>query len=77
MGQRHQFYVIANVDGRYRLLAAAHHQWLYGRGAVRQCLRVLKTLSSSENLPGIRQELRRALGVDWSNDIWIDKSKVR
>lgn len=49
---------------------------MYGDAAIAQCLRVLKTLTAPGNLPGIRADLRRALGVDWSNDIWIDKSKV-
>lgn len=30
MGQRHQLFVIAKILGRYRGLAAVHHQWLYG-----------------------------------------------
>ncbi|KAG8907100.1 hypothetical protein FRB99_005355 [Tulasnella sp. 403] len=34
MGQRHQIYAIARVRGRYRCLAAFHHQWLYGCSAV-------------------------------------------
>lgn len=76
MGQRHQFYVIANIGGRYRLLAAAHHQWLYGDAAISQCLRVLRIMSAAGNLYGIQRELHRALAVDWTNEIWVDKSKV-
>ena len=30
MGQRHQLFAAAKINGRYRSLAAIHHQWLYG-----------------------------------------------
>lgn len=35
MGQRHQFFIIAKMLGRYRRLAAVHHQWNYGHTALR------------------------------------------
>lgn len=60
MGQRHQLFIIANIRGRYRTLAAAHHQWLYGSKAIRQGLNLLKTLQSEDNRVGIRRELSRA-----------------
>lgn len=63
MGQRHQLYVIANVCDRYRVLAAAHHQWLYGRTAVRQCINLLRILRSQTNRSPLRRELRRAQGL--------------
>jgi len=43
MGQRHQLFVIAKVKDRYRTLCAVHHQWLYGRTALRRCLGTLET----------------------------------
>ena len=36
MGQRHQMFIIAKAGGRYRVLAALHHQLLHGFMAVRQ-----------------------------------------
>jgi hypothetical protein len=60
MGQRHQFYAIAKVGNRYRIVAAVHNQWLYGYTAVRQCLNTMRILSASQNLPGIRRELKLA-----------------
>jgi hypothetical protein len=35
MGQRHQLFAIAKIGGRYRSLAALHHQWLYGFTALK------------------------------------------
>ena len=60
MGQRHQFFAIARINNRYRTLAAVHYQWLYGHGAVRQCLNTMRILSATGNLQGIRRELELA-----------------
>jgi hypothetical protein len=49
MGQRHQLFIIAEVGSRYRVLAALHHQWLYGLTAVQQCLQVITFLQAERN----------------------------
>ena len=36
MGQRHQLFAMARIDGRYRGLAALHNQWHFGSIALRQ-----------------------------------------
>ena len=58
MGQRHQFFVIARINGRYRTLAVVHHQWLYGHMAVRQCLNTMHILGATGNRQGIKKELK-------------------
>ncbi|KAK4496301.1 hypothetical protein PRZ48_012281 [Zasmidium cellare] len=60
MGYRQQFFVTAKINGKYRMLAIVHHQWIYGRTSLRQCLNILKIFSSPANLPGIRRELAQA-----------------
>ena len=57
MGQRHQLFVIAKINGRYRTLCAIHHQWLYGHTALRRCLGTLKIFSDPANRIQIGQEL--------------------
>lgn len=63
MGQRHQLFVIAKIGPRYRVLAAIHHQWLYGEDAVSACLRTLQVLRA--NTPLVRQDLESARRLDW------------
>lgn len=60
MGYRQQFFVAAKVKDKYRMLAIVHHQWIYGRTSLRQCLSILKILSAPGNLPGIHRELAQA-----------------
>lgn len=72
MGQRHQFFAIARIGNRYRVVAGVHNQWLYGPIAVRQCLNTMRVLSASGNLPGIRRELK--LAQTKPDDFWPDKS---
>lgn len=57
MGQRHQLFVVARVNGRYRNLCAIHHQWLYGHTALRRCLGTLKIFADPANRIPIEQEL--------------------
>ena len=66
MGQRHQLYVIARSSGRYRVLAAAHHQWLFGRTAIRQCRLIMGILGAESNRVDLLQELRRADQGSWT-----------
>lgn len=57
MGQRHQLFVIANINGRYRTLCAIHHQWLYGQTALKRCLATLKIFADPANKVPLEQEL--------------------
>ncbi|KAL8989625.1 MAG: hypothetical protein Q9169_008320 [Polycauliona sp. 2 TL-2023] len=74
MGQRHQLFVIARINGRYRQLCAIHHQWLYGHTALRRCLDTLKILQNSTNRLPIQQELVAASKKD--EKFWIADSDV-
>ena len=60
MGQRHQLFVIARINGKYRTLAAVHHQWLYGHTALRRCLGTLKIFQDAKNRPALEEELKLA-----------------
>ncbi|KAL8705557.1 MAG: hypothetical protein Q9201_001335 [Fulgogasparrea decipioides] len=64
MGQRHQLFVIAKINGRYRQLCVIHHQWLYGHTALRRCLDTLKTFQHPANRLSIQQELIAASEKD-------------
>ena len=68
MGQRHQLFVVARVNGRYRNLCAIHHQWLYGHTALRRCLGTLKIFADPANRVPIKQELIAAQRHD--EDFW-------
>lgn len=69
MGQRHQLFVVARVNGRYRTLCAIHHQWLYGQTALKRCLGVLKIFADPANAIPLKQELIAAQRQD--EDFWI------
>ncbi|RMD44855.1 hypothetical protein DV735_g446, partial [Chaetothyriales sp. CBS 134920] len=60
MGQRHQLFIVGNVNGRYRVLAAVHHQWLYGSGPTKTCWRILQLLQHAANKILIAHELSYA-----------------
>jgi hypothetical protein len=75
MGQRHQFYAIAKVGNRCRIVAAVHNQWLYGYTAVRQCLNTMRILSASGNLAGLRRELK--LANSKPDSFWEAKPKQK
>ncbi|KAI4170188.1 MAG: hypothetical protein LQ348_007159 [Seirophora lacunosa] len=68
MGQRHQLFVIAKINGHYRQLCAIHHQWLYGHTALRRCLDTLKIFENATNRMPLQQELTAAAKQD--NDFW-------
>ena len=72
MGQRHQLFVIAKINGRYRNLCAIHHQWLYGSIAVKQCLNILKTFGDGTNRTPIAEELVAA--SKYNEDFWIQST---
>ena len=57
MGQRHQLFVIAKINGRYRTLCAIHHQWLYGQTALKRCLGTLKIFQDPATKVPLQQEL--------------------
>lgn len=57
MGQRHQLFVIAKVNGRYHNLCAIHHQWLRGDAALVRCLWTLNIFADPANRVPIEQEL--------------------
>lgn len=70
MGQRHQYWIIAKVSGRYRVLAAVHHQWAYGTLPIEACWRLLRILAHPENKRLARNEVAAAAGKDaewWKN----------
>ena len=70
MGQRHQLFVIARVNGRYRTLCVIHHQWLYGQTALKRCLGTLRIFADPANRIPLQQELIAAQRHDedfWSN----------
>ena len=71
MGQRHQLFVIACINGNYRCLAAIHHQWLYGKGALQQCLGTLRIFQAPVNRIPLQEELKMARSRDvmfWEDD---------
>ena len=75
MGQRHQLFVIANINGRYRALAVVHHQCLYGIYVLEKGLHIVKLFEA--NQPGLRRELRKAEQLDWSRDIYDENGDAR
>ena len=71
MGQRHQLFVIAKILGRYRSLAALHHQWLYGLGAVKSCERIVRLFQDTSNRHLLEHELDYAKKLP--REIWAEK----
>lgn len=69
MGQRHQLFVIAKINGKYRTLCAIHHQWLYGHTALSRCHDILKIFGDAKNQTPIQQELRFASKKD--ENFWV------
>lgn len=67
MGQRHQFWVISKINGRYRVLAAVHHQWAYGSNPIKAYWRLIKMMEDPENKRLARHEITAAAGHggDW------------
>lgn len=59
MGQRHQHFIIARVNGRYRNLAAVA-QWSYGNTILECCRNTLKILQATTNRVPIEEELKAA-----------------
>jgi hypothetical protein len=76
MGQRHQIFVIANVNGRYRTLACIHHQWLFGFTAIRRCFQLVEIFNAEVNRMNIRAELERAKRIQWASLPHSDKKAV-
>ncbi|KAL8868226.1 MAG: hypothetical protein Q9174_005127, partial [Haloplaca sp. 1 TL-2023] len=64
MGQRHQLFIIAKITSRYRTLAAVHRQWLYNKGPVERCLRLIKILGAASNRVPINHEIQAARQKD-------------
>lgn len=68
MGQRHQIYVIARVrckgetTSHRRCIAAYHHQWCYGRTALRSLSRFLRIASQPDNALMIRRDIASVQG---------------
>lgn len=74
MGQRHQLFAVAKVNGKYRTLAVTHHQWLCGYDVIQRCFSLLEIFRA--NASGIARELRRAATLDWAKDVPKDKDVV-
>ena len=73
MGQRHQLFVIAKIAGKYRNLAAIHHQWLYGATALKRCHRLVQIFQANENRMPLEQELISARHLNeqsWKTHDW-------
>ncbi|KAF2237020.1 hypothetical protein EV356DRAFT_512294 [Viridothelium virens] len=78
MGQRHQLFVIARIAGRYRGLAAVHHQWLYGQGALKACLSLLKIFKEPLNRRVLYHELNQAKSLrEEESAVKVDFQKIR
>lgn len=73
MGQRHQLFVIAKINNRYRCLAAIHHQWLYGHTALRRCLGTLEIFQAVANRLPLQQELIAAAQLD--DEFWTTETE--
>ncbi|KAF7872289.1 hypothetical protein EAF04_003213 [Stromatinia cepivora] len=79
MGQRHQLFIIAKINGRYRGLAAVHHQWLFGATALKICLNIRQILQSPANRIALSHELRHATRLseeDWTRDADYSKTST-
>jgi hypothetical protein len=70
MGQRHQYWIIAKVNGRYRTIAVVHHQWAYRRLPPRACWRLLQILGHSANKKLLAHELNYAATL--TESFWDD-----
>ncbi|KAI4220121.1 MAG: hypothetical protein L6R40_008694 [Gallowayella cf. fulva] len=57
MGQRHQLFVIARINGRYRQLCIANHNWLYGHTAIKRCHQIITIFQDPGNRLALEQEL--------------------
>ncbi|EJD35704.1 hypothetical protein AURDEDRAFT_130470 [Auricularia subglabra TFB-10046 SS5] len=57
MGQRHQLFVIARVQGRYRCIAVFHSQWLHGQMVINAAARVIRAFINPINAAAIASEL--------------------
>lgn len=66
MGQRHQLFVLARINGRYRGLAVVHHQWLYDVQALKRCLEILELFQHPGNRIPLQQELLLAGNLEES-----------
>lgn len=66
MGQRHQMFVIARVQGRYRCIAAFHSQWLYGQMVVKAAARLIRAFVNPINAAAIAGELATLEELDIS-----------
>ena len=60
MGQRHQLFVIARINGKYRCLAVIHNQRIYDEGVLRQCLATIKIFQAPVNRIPLQEELKMA-----------------
>lgn len=74
MGQRHQLFAAARINGTYRVLAVVHHQWLLGYDVIKRCHSIMGLFRT--NAEGIKREIKRAEGLDWARDVPKDKQIV-
>jgi len=70
MGQRHQYWIIAKINGRYHTIAVVHHQWAYGHEPPRACWRLLQILSHPANKKLVAHELNYA--ATFTESWWKD-----
>ncbi|KAL9598617.1 MAG: hypothetical protein Q9219_004362 [cf. Caloplaca sp. 3 TL-2023] len=69
ISQRHQLFVIARINGRYRQLCAVHHYWLFGYTAVKRCRDTIRIFENPTNRLPIQQELTFA--AKHHDDFWV------
>ncbi|KAF2108091.1 hypothetical protein BDV96DRAFT_606073 [Lophiotrema nucula] len=68
MGARHQLFVIAKINGRYRGLAAVHNQFLLGADVLKTCQQLITIFGGTHNQKILQLELTRA--KDLTEDEW-------
>lgn len=70
MGGRHQLFVVAQINGRFRRLAALYNQYLAGKETLEQCLMLLRIFEAQANRIPIQQELIAAKRC--GPEVWPD-----
>lgn len=60
MEQRHQHFIIARINGRYRSLATIHQQRMRGLHLVKRCRDTLRILRAGNNRVPIQEEVKAA-----------------
>jgi len=70
MGQRHVYFIIAKINGRYHTMAAVCLRWGFGREPSRVCWRLLQILGHPLNKKLVAHELNYA--ATFTESLWDD-----